>query len=342
MLPQQHRDLLVATIVGAFAAHGIFQNHVNAARAGSWIAIVSPNAPLASAIATVVQTADGQGWLRDLVLRLKATVDRPEFAVVLDEIDRAAPVRTATSPFDEVLLDSGRLFVNRRDLRNHLLELTDLSGSSILLVDGEPQTGKTYSFYLINHVAPTKGYAVSRFMMGKLPKPDELAAEILGRIGLDKPLPPIGVELAERWAEKLADVVARAIVEKGAPRVFVFDEFSDTPLPEGTTSLIVRLVKYSDEELRKQLRIVLVRFRAALPEELDEIALRDRAEPFSAIDMAAAVMQVAKAHSWAVSDAAVEAKITEFHATPGRTLKEGFVFLRGLLKELAGAAGKGK
>jgi hypothetical protein len=339
MLAQQYRDLLIATIGGAFPVAANFQLLVNAARAGSWNAIVPVNSTPASAITLVVESADGQGWLRNLVLGLHAQMpNRPELSVVLAEIDRAAPLRTVTSPFDEVLLESGRLFVNRRELRNHLLELTDPAGTPILLVDGERQSGKTFSYYLINHVAPCKGYAVSRFMMGRLPKPDELADEILSRIGVNKLLPPIGVESAERWAEKLADIVARAIEERAVPRILVFDEFSDTPLPDGTTSFIVRLVKYSDEEMRRHLRVVLMRFRAALPSELDDIALRDYVKPFSATDMAAAVMQIAKAQNWSVSEGAVSAKIKEFHSTPGRTLKDGFVFLRRLLKELSGRA----
>src|SRR2546423_1916563 len=82
-------------------------------------------------------------------------------------------------------------------------------------------------------------------------KPDELAAEILSRIGVtvgtgsgEVRLDPMGAESAERWAGKLAGSVAGAIIRQNVRRLFVFDDFPtttlpdetivETPLPEGT------------------------------------------------------------------------------------------------------------
>lgn len=338
MLAQEHKDLLIQTVGGVFPVDGHFRVFVNATRANSWNKIVPANTAPYFAIGLVVEVAEAEGWLRDLVRRLcDANPNRPEFVRVLDEINRIVPFSSAASPFDEVLLHSGRPFVNRRSLRNHLLNLTDPTGSSILLIDGKRQTGKTFSYYLINHIAPCRGYAVSRFLLGRLPRPDELASEILGRIGIEKALPPIGLESAERWAEKLADIVARAIEERATPRILVFDDFSDTPLPAGTLSLILRLTTYSDEELRHLLRIVLMRFPSELTPEMDEVALRETVEPFSSRDMTVAVSQVANANGWAVSDQAISEKVDEFCRIPGRTLKDCFAFLRRLLQELGAA-----
>ncbi len=340
MLSQTYRDLLVQSMQRVLKALEC-QNLVNAVRPGSWDAIVPMQAAYATAAVLVVNSADDQGWLRDLVIRLRTDIPtRPEFTAVLAEIDRAAPVRTAADPFEEVLLDGERPFVNRRPLRAHLLNLTNLGGSAVLMVDGAPRTGKTFSFYLINHVAPTKGFIVSKFKMARLPRPDELASEILGRLGVERALPAIGSESAERWAEKLADIVARAIEEKKSLRLFVFDEFPDAPLPEGTASFIVRLATYADEELRPHLRVVLMRFGGALPPELDDVVLRDEALPFTTTDMVALVMQIAKARTWSVTEATVRQKIDDYHQAP-RTLNERFKFLRGLLQQLTAAGGAG-
>lgn len=339
MLPLQYRDLLIQTVLGVLPASLDSQNLVNAVRPGSWNRIVPISASYANAVRLLVDAADAENWLRDFVKRLTDTfVARTEFATVLAVIDRAATPRTVLDPFDEVLLEGDRPFVNRRPLRTHLLNLTNQAGSAVLLVDGAPQTGKTFSFYLINHVAPTKGFIVNKFKLAQLPKPDELAGEILGRLGVDRPIPPMGQESAERWAEKLAGTVARAIEEKKSLRLFVFDEFSNTPLPEGTASLIIRLATYADEELRPYLRVVLMRFRVALPQELDDVALRDDAQPFTTTDMVAVVMQIAAARNWSVTEAAVKAKIDEYHLVLGRTLNERFKFLRGLLQQLAAAS----
>jgi hypothetical protein len=161
-------------------------------------------------------------------------------------------------------------------------------------------------------------------------------------------LGPIGMESAERWAEKLADTVARAIEETRARRLFVFDEFPttrlpdstvvDVPLPEGTMSFIIRLATYADEELRPLLRVVLMRFPGTLPQELDDVVLRDKAQPFTATDMVAAIMQIAQARKWSVTETAVRDKINDYHQTPGRRLNDRFKFLRGLLQQLATAS----
>lgn len=336
MLQQRYRDLLIQTISGALPAALDCQNLVNGVRAGSWSQIVPMNAAYANAIPLLVDAADEQNWLRDLVKRLVDTfAARAEFSAVLVEIDRTATVRTVLDPFEEVWLEGDRPFVNRRPLRAQLLNLTNQAGSSVLLVDGGPQSGKTFSFYLINHVAPTKGFKVSKFRMMRLPKPDDLAAEILGRLGADRPLPAIGNESAERWAEKLADIVAHAIEGQKSLRMFVFDEFSDTPLPDGTVSFIIRLATYADEELRPYLRVVLMRFRGTLPQELDDVALRDDAAGFTSTDMVAVVMQIAAARLWSVTETVVKEKIDDFHRAPGRTLNDRFKFLRGLLQQLS-------
>jgi hypothetical protein len=334
MLTQPFRELLIDTTVSSFPRWEECSMHVEGVRNGTCARVVPLGATYRSSFVAVVDDAEVNNWLRELVLSLIAKfAARFEFAHVLAEIDRAITPRTVANPFDEVLLEADRPFVNRRPLRNHLLDLTGPGGSAVLLIDGQGQTGKTFSYYLINHVAPTRGYIVNKFKMTALPKPDELAADILGRIGDERPLPPQGHESAERWAEKLAGTIARAIVERKSQRLLLFDEFSDTPLPDGTESLIIRLATYADEELRPYLRVVAIRFRAALPPDLDDVALRDDAQPFTMTDMVSVVMQVAKARSWAVQEQVVKTRIDEYHAVP-RTLKERFKFLRGLLQEL--------
>ncbi|TDF56778.1 hypothetical protein [Cupriavidus sp. L7L] len=335
MLSQLFRDLLVETTVHAIPNWQDCRTHVNGVRNGTWERVVPIERPYRASFIAIVNDAEINSWLRDLVQSLvERFAVRLEFARVLAEIDQAATPRTVANPFDEVLLEADRPFVNRRPLRNQLLDLMNDAGSAVLLIDGKEQTGKTYSYYLINHVAPKLGYIVNKFKMTALPKPDELAADILGRLGADRPLLSQGPESVERWAEKLADTVARAIVEQKSKRLFLFDEFSDTPLPDGTESLIIRLATYADEELRPYLRVVAMRFRAALPSDLDDVALRDDAQPFTTTDMVSVIMQVANARNWDVTEQVVQVRIQDFHAIP-RTLKERFKFLRGMLQELA-------
>jgi hypothetical protein len=81
-----------------------------------------------------------------------------------------------------------------------------------------------------------------------------------------------------------------------------------------------------------------MRFRGALPQELDDVALRDNAEGFNATDMVAVVMQIAAARKWSLSEQTVKDKIDQYDQTPGRTLNDKFKFLRALLQQLAAAS----
>lgn len=335
MLDSRYRATLVATVMGVFPRMESCRTFVDSVRADAWNATVPPTVPYADAVSALVVAADGQGWLRVFVERLsKKFEQRTELSDVLAEIDRAATPKTDANPFEEVLLEGGRPFVNRKPLRAHLVDLLSRQGASVLRVDGEPQTGKSYSYYLINHVAPARGFEVHKFKMSSLPTPDELAFDILDRIGVDASIPPLGQESAERWAEKIANALQRAIRESGTARLFVFDDFSTTPLPEGTQSLIVRLATYADEELHPFLRVVLVRFPGTLPPEVEDITPLDIAQPFTPTDEVAVVMKVGAARKWSISEGAVKAKIDEYQQSAGRTLNERFKFLRQLLQQL--------
>jgi hypothetical protein len=339
MLSQPYREVLIRTVVTVYPDALDCRNLVEAVRPGSWAAVAPLQTTYLNIVTLLVASADDQNWLRDLVQRLvHKFAARSEFAVVLAQMNRTGTVQTGPDPFQEVLLEADRPFVNRHQLRSHLLDLTNPAGSAVLLVDGEPQTGKSFSFYLINHVGPKKGFIVNKFDMSSLPEANEVAEAILGKLGISTKQPLKGRESAERWAENLADTVAHAIVESRLARLFVFDGFTDTPLPEGTASLLIRLATYADEHLRPYLRVVMMRFRAALPIALDDVALRDYAQPFTGTDMVAVVMQIAKARSWSVTELVVKEKIEQFLAAGQRTLNERFKFLRTLVQELAAAA----
>jgi hypothetical protein len=256
----------------------------------------------------------------------------------LDTIEKsiAAEAPTTANPFHEVLLEGYRPFVNRADLRARLQALTAAQGSTLLLITGQPQTGKSFSFYLAQHIARQHGYITSQFEVAKTPQPDELASEILDRIGVALELRPKGNESAERWAEKLAGQVKDALETRATPRLLVFDGFPvppQPPLPAETASFIVRLAKYSDEELRASLRVLLVQFTATLPPTLDDVAERDEAVPFTNDDMLGALKQIRLARGWSVSDQALETEIKALQSTAA--LRDRFHLLRKMITKLA-------
>jgi hypothetical protein len=258
-LDPAQRAHLINTTVAAMPNGADLQTFIDSIRLGAWTAAVPMNASPLNAMAAIARIASGEGWERELVSALADKFPAvATFKTLLDAIERAS---TATDPFDEVLLGGNRPFANRRSLRNHFRTMATSTGETVLLLDGTPQSGKSFSYYLLNHAATRRGYAVHRFSVSLFPKVDDLSDGILRHLGVVSPVIPLqGPESAERWAEKLAHTIKQTIESQSKPRFFIFDDFPNASPPPETLSLISRLATFSDQELRDLLRVVLVRF----------------------------------------------------------------------------------
>lgn len=335
------RDLIVKNVLSMYPELtfiGNFQVLLTTLRPGV-LAQIPIGATPAQAANVVVDLATIHNWLRALVAKIPVNPSNAAEMAAINAWLAAQPMPTTANPFDEVLLEGNRPFVNRKDLRARLKELC-AGTTTVLLINGEPQTGKTFSFYLAQHMARQHSFITSQFAVRKTPKPRELAAEILDRIGVNVSLCDQGQESAERWAEKLAAQVKNAIEAAKLPRLFVFDDFPVKPqpsLPPETMSFIVRLATYSDQELRPLLRVLLIQFGADLPPELDDVAERDEAVAFTEDDMLSVLRQVRQAHGWSVDD---QGLCDEMKALNGAAaLRERFQFLKKTIRKLATPAG---
>jgi len=332
------RDILIKNVEAMFPTATFvlnFQNLVDGIKPGFWNAAIPIGATPSNAVNITVDRAIMEGWIKRI---FDAIPRNPANAAELDVIQahlEVVLVPTIADPFREVLLDGNRPFANREDLRFLLKDLCAPAGPPLLMINGDPQTGKSFSFYLAQHIARRQGFVTSQFEVDTLVNPDQLAAEILRRIGVPVELEEKGVESAQRWAEKLADQVKTAIEERKQRRLFVFDSFPldpKPPLPPETLSFIVRLAKYADQELGPWLRIVTIQFPAEFPSTIQDAAERDEARPFSGADMLAVLKQVAGARGWSVSD---QALLDEIRQVEGKPLRDRFLFMKRTLRRLA-------
>lgn len=314
-----------------------FRSLVDDIRPGIWNRVVPIGSTPNDAANQLVALAVREGWVRDLFDRIQQdSLGNPvQRAGIVAEL-KAQVVPTIGNPLREVLLAGNRPFAGRPELRRSLQTLCDLPGGPPLLrIRGNPQTGKSFSFYLAQHIAHVKGLVPHLFEMGKLTFPDQLAGSILQRIGADVEPDPIGLESAERWAEKLADQVADAVMKLGQPRLFVFDAFpndpNQPPLPPETISVVARLARYADEELKAKLRVVTVLFPGEFHPNVLDVAEDDEAKPFTSTDMLDVVRQVVNGRGWNVSDQAI---FQEIQQSEGRSLRERFRIMRQMLQKL--------
>ena len=334
------RDLLIKNISKMFPGATFeldFRNLVEGIRPGTYAVIVPVHAgvTIANIVNVVVDRALLEGWIGSIVAQLpRNPATAAELDVIVAQL-KDQPVPTSANPFQEVLLNGSRPFANRIDLRLSLRALCEQGGSPVLVVTGERQTGKSFSFYLAQHIAQQHQFITSQFDVGTLAEPVVLATEVLRRIGVPLKNETTGLESGERTGKDLADQVKDALEERKQRRLLVFDGFPvapDPPLPPQTISFIVRLATYADEELRPFLRVLLIRYHEPLPDAIDDVAERDQAQPFSDADMLAVLKQVAKARGWNVSDQALQGEINQ---VSGKSLRERFQLMRKTIRRLS-------
>lgn len=335
------RDLLIKNVSTMFPVLTFvadFQQLVDGIRPGTFAAIVPVSSVTIDNIANiVVDRALLEGWIEPIVAKLpRNPATAAELDFILDFL-KNQPKPTSNDPFKEVLLDGNRPFANREDLRLSLRALCVPTGSPVLVVTGEPVTGKSFSFYLAQHIARQHGFITSQFDISATVEAETLANDILRRIGVPLKKDTTGLESGQRLGKDLADQVKDALEERKQKRVFVFDGFplpTEPPLPAETVSFIVRLAKYADEELRPLLRVLLIRFSDTLPDAIDEVAERDQAQPFTDGDMFAVLRQIATARGWDVSDQVLRDEIEQ---VSGKSLRERFQLMRKTIRKLSQA-----
>ncbi|MEU0074217.1 effector-associated domain EAD1-containing protein [Streptomyces sp. NPDC006332] len=115
----------------------------------------------------VLETAARSGRLRRLVENAAQdpnTHNWPVFRYLATE----EPGVAEADPCAAHLINSRqRAFFDRRALRSLLQEMLSGQGNRVLAVRGDRRTGRTYTWYLIQHVLASRGVDYCRIQMGK-------------------------------------------------------------------------------------------------------------------------------------------------------------------------------
>ena len=146
------------TLVDAFDEESQMAQLVRAA-AGRSLHRVAMGKDLEEITAKVIQSAQNQGWLPALI---KEAWQARQSDPVLTRFHEAWKVPAAEAPVDhrKVLLLPGKtVLIDRGPLRDALMTLEDANGSRVLIVDGDPESGKTYSFH---YISPPRSWPRSR------------------------------------------------------------------------------------------------------------------------------------------------------------------------------------
>ena len=237
-------------------------------------------------VADAVRLCLEDGWSHEppwLILLLEfhfpATLDEK-----LDAIRERLriPPPLSLSPLDATILGDGTPFVNRHDLRNQLRRLATPASSMkpILVVVGDPQSGKSYTTQYIDHFSynqpPITTYRIAfteetALEMG----PAEVASDLVAMMGRSVADIPKAQTNQKLHVRNLATWVLNEAVQVATNHWIMLDNFNGPMLRPDTRDFVVALSDLvTTGVFAQKCRVILIGFDRALltvdPGKVDE------------------------------------------------------------------------
>ncbi|WP_274563506.1 hypothetical protein [Streptomyces spiramyceticus] len=141
-----------------------------------------------------------------------ATIERlsvlPDIAKALEFRDRLREdyrAHTSQDNFRTCVLKNGtEVFIDRQNLRETLRQFVDDPEKSVLLVDGDPDSGRSYTYNLIRHIGQHSGFRPARVTLSRTSTADKVVRRLaefvadprsdipsVNPTGLNDPLPSL-------------------------------------------------------------------------------------------------------------------------------------------------------
>jgi hypothetical protein len=177
-------------------------------------------------------------------------------------------------------------FVDRTPLRDTLKDFSRSVGRAILRIEGEPNTGKSYSKQLLEHVSASEGWSF-RIISIEVEKGSEigmnamvLAQLIIGEMGFPNSVSDSGLQdLTVHNIPMLQTWILRCARESDKRWWFFLDGFGTLPESNTARSLIQGLAdKIANGSYRENLRMILVDYDKPLSRVEEEKVAFDRSD----------------------------------------------------------------
>jgi hypothetical protein len=157
-------------------------------------------------------------------------------------------------PCQALFLYQGRPFINRSDFRDYLTQLNEPSGKRFLVVNGPPDSGKTYSYYLVETLKKPWSFKCAFIELKEGEQARFSAKQLASRISDRLELPatrsmPDQQSVGDRWAEELGEWLLDKIQREPKPCWIVLDGFGHEDLPAATAQLVYYLIDAIDKWL---------------------------------------------------------------------------------------------
>ncbi|MEV8093147.1 effector-associated domain EAD1-containing protein [Kitasatospora sp. NPDC085879] len=253
------------------------------------LAAISTGADLRTTVHRVVEEAERAGWLEELLGALR-NGRFPAVAALADRLLTAVPPAAGyddrhEDPYATDLLGQ-RLFLDRTLLRAHLKDLVSDSRSRVLLVTGPRSCGKSYTWYLVSHVAQHlqtfKPILVDLSEWAdQVCTPFDLMSSVASQLKLPEPTVDQYAQGAAQ-ARRLRDWLVGQLYDESvrAKYLLVVDSLDHVPLQADTAALIDHLAGAAIRERLPGLRVVLLGYGRPGLDALDSVLT----EPVGTID----------------------------------------------------------
>lgn len=259
---------------------------------GENLEVVAPGSGLDVRILKLIDWAEASGRLENLLTQAPLDANQAEnmlLKTVCEAILTAVRARQGArwfaveDPLKAHFLHDGRAFVDRTDLRTCLADLNQGTGKRVLVVNGDPISGKSYSLRLIAELAERHGYQLASVdlkdeVVTKF-GPDDLVRSIARQMKLENiDSIPAQQSMDSRWVQDLRDWVVGEARTTNQRWWLVLDGFDHRDLPPETQQLIEHLLKQVDTKL-PGVRLVLLSYTRPLPREIRRYVLNEQIPP---------------------------------------------------------------
>lgn len=249
---------------------------------------IDPSAPYAG---TRLRALLGEGWGESHGLR------EPSDVAVAD-------------PLETVWLPNGAPLVNRMQLRKGVRELLRPGGVRILVVNGPPGSGKSYSAAFIRGIGQATGeFKVAQVQHGPGSEPyygpAELARDLGSQLGIEQRPRSSGTSDWAYYRTLVAELVGAAI-DSREPWWWILDGFSSRgrqDIMEFILLLAERVTANSD------VRLVLLGYDQSLPEQVEGLAYREEISPISESDIREFLTALSRTARRAADEGSIEQSI---------------------------------
>lgn len=231
----------------------------------------------------LIGKAQRNRWLPELIeaaVAVKPTVNMVRIAGEL------APQLAAedVDHFNVTFVDNNLPLVNRTVLRDYVRKLADFqpAGARVLVVNGPPSSGKTYSVELIAYLnRALKNFKFVHIDLQKTTgevRPEHIARDIVDLMNLDQRIiPELNQEQDSRWIQLFCNRLQGVLSNAPDQWWIVIDGFNHARLSPSVNDLVKEL---SGRRLTlPELRIVLLSYPDNLSPDVERVALRETIAP---------------------------------------------------------------